>query len=62
VRTRVAGNEFTISLDGQAIDTWTDARLTAGGVGFVGSPEERARLYWVKVTPIGHTSKEYSKR
>jgi hypothetical protein len=62
VRTRVAGNEFTISLDGQTIDTWTDARLTGGGIGFVGSPEERARLYWVKVTPIGHTSKEYSKR
>jgi hypothetical protein len=62
VRTRVSGNEFTISLDGQVIDTWTDARLTAGGVGFLGSPEERARLYWVKVTPIGHTSKEYSKR
>jgi len=62
IRTRVAGSEFTISLDGQTIDTWTDARLTSGGIGFVGSPEERARLYWVKVTPIGHISKEYSKR
>jgi len=62
VRTRVAGNEFTVSIDGQAIDTWTDARLSAGGIGFVGSAEERARLYWVKVTPIGHTSKEYAKR
>ena len=62
VRTRVAGNEFTVSIDGQVIDTWTDARLTAGGIGFVGAPEERARLYWIKVTPIGHFSKEYSKR
>jgi len=62
VRTRVAGNEFTVSIDGQAVDTWTDARLTAGGVGFMGVPEDRARLYWVKVTPIGHISKEYSKR
>jgi hypothetical protein len=62
VRTRVAGNEFTVSIDGQVIDTWTDARLTAGGVGFIGAPEDRARLYWVKVTPIGHISKEYSKR
>jgi hypothetical protein len=62
VRTRVAGNEFTISLDGQKIDTWTDSRLTGGGIGFIGAPEERARLYWVKVTPIGHTTKEYSKR
>lgn len=62
VRTRVTGNEFTVSLDGQVIDTWTDARLPAGGIGFVGAPEERARLYWVKVTPIGQLSKEYSKR
>ncbi|HEX3746131.1 MAG TPA: hypothetical protein VHW09_19460 [Bryobacteraceae bacterium] len=62
VRTRVAGNEFTVSLDGQVIDTWTDARLTGGGIGFVGAPEERARLYWVKVTPIGQLSKEYLKR
>jgi hypothetical protein len=62
LRTRVAGNEFTVSLDGQVIDTWTDARLAAGGIGFVGAPEDRARLYWVKVTPIGNNSKEYSKR
>jgi len=62
LRTRVAGSEFTVSLDGQVIDTWTDARLPAGGIGFVGAPEERARLYWVKVTPIGLFSKEYSKR
>ncbi len=62
LRTRVAGNEFSVSLDGQVIDTWTDARLPAGGIGFLGAPEERTRLYWVKVTPIGHLSKEYSKR
>jgi hypothetical protein len=62
LRTRVAGNEFTVSLDGQVIDTWTDDRLPAGGIGFVGAPEERTRLYWVKITPIGHLSKEYSKR
>jgi hypothetical protein len=62
VRTRVTGNEFTVSIDGQVIDTWTDARLTAGGIGFVGAPDERARLYWVKVTPVGQTSKEYLKR
>ena len=58
VRTRVAGNVFTVSLDGQAIDTWTDSRLTSGGIGFVSAPEERARLYWVKVSPLGGLSKE----
>jgi len=62
VRTRVAADEFTVSIDGQVIDTWTDARMTAGGIGFVGAPEDRARLYWVKVTPIGQFSKEYSKK
>jgi hypothetical protein len=62
VRMRVNGNEFTVSIDGQVVETWTDARLTTGGIGFVGAPDERARLYWVKVTPMGHTSKEYSKR
>jgi len=62
LRTCVAGNEFTVSLDGQVIETWTDSRLTTGGIGFVGAPEDRARLYWVKVTPTGNLSKEYSKR
>jgi len=58
LRTRVSGNEFTVSVDGRAVDAWTDSRLTAGGIGFVGAPEDRARLYWVKVTPTGHLSKE----
>jgi hypothetical protein len=62
LRTRIAGNEFMVSLDGQVIDTWTDARLPSGGIGFVSAPEERARLYWVKVTPIGQFTKEYLKR
>jgi hypothetical protein len=62
LRTQVAGNQFTVSLDGQVIDTWNDSRLTTGGIGFLGAPEDRARLYWVKVTPTGHLSKEHSKQ
>jgi hypothetical protein len=62
IRTRVTGNEFAVSLDGQTIETWSDKRLIEGGIGFAGAPEERTRLYWVKVTPIGPHSKEYSKR
>jgi hypothetical protein len=61
VRTHAAGNEFSISLDGTVIDTWTDSRLTLGGIGFASAPDDRARLYWVKVTPAGHASKEYRK-
>jgi hypothetical protein len=61
LRTRVMGNEFTVFLDGQVVDTWTDPRLATGGIGFLGAQDDRARLYWVKVTPAGHLNKEYSK-
>jgi len=61
VRTRAAGSEFSISLDGTVIDTWTDSRLALGGIGFVSAPDDRARLYWVKLTPAEHPSKEYRK-
>jgi aspartate oxidase len=61
VSTRVAANEFSVSIEGQAIDTWTDSRLASGGIGFVGAPDDRARLYWVKVLPAGQLNKEYSK-
>jgi hypothetical protein len=61
VRTRAAGSEFSVSLDGQVIDTWTDSRLATGGIGFMGAPDDRARLYWVKVSPAGQLNKEYSK-
>jgi hypothetical protein len=62
LRTRVAGDEFTVSLDGKVVDTWTDSRLANGGVGFVGAPDDRARLYWVKLTPAGHHNKEHLKQ
>ena len=32
---------------------WSDDRLREGGVGFFSDGEDRARLYWVKVTPLG---------
>jgi hypothetical protein len=62
LRTRVTGDEFTVSLDGKVVDTWTDSRLANGGVGFVGAPDDRARLYWVKLTPAGQINKEHSKQ
>lgn len=61
LRTRVAGNEFNVFVDGQAIETWTDSRLAAGGIGFQGAPAEGARLYWVKVMPARNLGKEQSK-
>jgi hypothetical protein len=62
VRTRVDGKSYTVSVNGKTIATWTDARLRIGGIGFVGSPEQRARLYWVRLSSLGSPAKEYQKR
>jgi len=50
IRTSVSGSSIADSVDGNEIDTWTEERLPSGGVGFVGAPDDRARLYWVKVS------------
>jgi hypothetical protein len=62
VRTRVDGESYTVSVNGKTIATWTDARLPIGGVGFMGSPEDRARLYWVRLSSSGSPAEEYRKR
>jgi hypothetical protein len=62
VRTRVDGESYTVSVNGKTIATWTDARLPIGGIGFMGSPEDRARLYWVRLSSAGSPAKEYQKR
>jgi len=49
IHTRVQGNDFTVSMDGEIIERWSDNRLSIGGVGFMGGPEQRARLYWVRL-------------
>jgi hypothetical protein len=53
IRLRAAGSDFSVSLDGQVIDTWTDSRLPVGGIGFIGAPDDRARIYWVRLSPAG---------
>jgi hypothetical protein len=50
IHTRVRGNDFTVSMDGEIIERWSDNRLSIGGVGFMGGPDQRARLYWVRLT------------
>jgi hypothetical protein len=62
IRLRAIGNEFTLTLDGQAIESWTDDRLATGGIGFQGAPDDRARIYWVRLSPAGSPGKEYSRR
>ncbi len=58
VRLRALGNSFCIWVNGQKIADWTDSRLAAGGVGFLGTPKDRARIYWVKLSPVGDPGKE----
>jgi hypothetical protein len=62
IRLHAMGNDFSVSLDGQVIDTWTDSRLPVGGIGFMGAPDDRARIYWVRLSPAGSAGKEYAKR
>jgi hypothetical protein len=60
IRMRIAGNQFSLSIDGQSIETWTDSRLATGGAGFLGAPEDRARIYWVRFYP--GPAKEYPRK
>lgn len=62
IHLRAVENEFEVSLDGQVIDTWTDSRLPVGGIGFLGVPEDRARIYWVRLSLLASPGKEYPKR
>ncbi len=62
VGTRVYGDTFTVSVDGNSIDSWDDDRFPMGGVGFIGAPDDRARLYWVRVSSTELTAKEHQKK
>jgi hypothetical protein len=46
---RITGSEFRLSLDGNEVERWNDARIPSGGVGFFSDGEDRARLYWVRM-------------
>ena len=46
----VAGGGFTTSVEGEAVDSWTDDRLRAGGVGFFGTEDGTPSVYWIKVS------------
>ena len=60
VRMSVAGPVFSVSVDGKGIDTWVDDRLATGGIGFMGTADDRARIYWVRVCSPAAPSKEYT--
>ena len=50
VQTDVRGADFSVSVLGQMVASWTDDRLMSGGVGFFSDRGERARLRWVQVS------------
>ncbi|MBI1896530.1 MAG: hypothetical protein HYZ57_00075 [Acidobacteria bacterium] len=49
VLVNVKGDQFTTRINGQMVDTWSDARLKAGGVGFFAEKGESAAVRWVSV-------------
>jgi hypothetical protein len=59
VRTRVEGSEFSVAVDGDIVDRWMDGRFPAGGIGFIGALDDRARLYWVRLSTAGTSGKEH---
>jgi hypothetical protein len=62
VSTRVSGDSFSVSLDGRSIDNFDDDRFPMGGIGFTGAPDDRARLYWVRLSSTELTAKEHQNK
>jgi hypothetical protein len=50
VRVDVNGSDFTTSVLGQVVDTFTDATHPEGGIGFSGGRGETGRIRWVEVS------------
>jgi hypothetical protein len=50
VQVDVKGNQFSTSVEGQLVDTWSDDKLRAGAVGFFAESGDKARLYWMRIS------------
>jgi hypothetical protein len=50
VRLDVNGSDYALIIQGQMVDSWSEPRLTHGGVGFYAAPGEESRVRWVQVT------------
>jgi hypothetical protein len=50
VRVSVRGSRFLTSVNGQLVSSWTDNRLSRGGVGFFSEDGESSLLKWVSVS------------
>jgi len=50
VHLEVRGDAFSLYIQGNLVDSRTDPRLTAGGVGIFCAPGEHARGAWIRVS------------
>ncbi len=50
VRLSVRGDRFLTSVNGQMVSSWTDTRLSRGGVGFFSEDGESAVVKWVSLS------------
>lgn len=50
IRVSVRGSHFLTSVNGQLVSSWSDDRLSRGGVGFFSEAGESALLRWVSVS------------
>ncbi|MBL8230113.1 MAG: hypothetical protein JNL98_16615 [Bryobacterales bacterium] len=46
----VKGSDFTLRVQGQVVDYWSDSRLKSGGVGLFSAKGEQARVRWIEVS------------
>jgi hypothetical protein len=47
---QVRGDAFSLYLQGQLVDYWSDHRVRPGGVGLFCGPGEHARVAWIRVS------------
>ena len=50
VRLELEGDEFSLTIQGQMVDTWSEPRLPKGGVGFFTARGEESRIRWIALT------------
>jgi hypothetical protein len=50
VRMDVQGSDFSVEVQGQIADSWTETRLPRGGVGFFTASGEASRVRWMQIT------------
>jgi hypothetical protein len=49
VSMEVKGKDFALTIQDKVIDSWSESRLSKGGIGFFSAKGERARLAWVGI-------------